>query len=64
MVAVTALAPLPPIYSTPLPPIYFVYGVGVPGLIWLFHLDNIGRLLRGQERRVGPRSGPATAPEG
>jgi glycerol-3-phosphate acyltransferase PlsY len=61
MIAVTALAPLPPIYSTTLPPIYFVYGVGVPGLIWLFHRDNIGRLLRGQERRVGPRSGPAAA---
>ena len=43
-------------YLTPLAPIYFVYGVGVPGLIWLFHLDNIGRLLRGEERRVGPRS--------
>ncbi len=41
---------------TPLAPIYFVYGVGVPGLIWLFHLDNIGRLLRGEERRVGRRS--------
>jgi acyl phosphate:glycerol-3-phosphate acyltransferase len=54
MVVVTAL--------TPLAPIYFVYGLGVPGLIWLFHLDNIGRLLRGQERRVGPRSGPAPAP--
>jgi glycerol-3-phosphate acyltransferase PlsY len=45
---------------TPLAPIYFVYGVGVPGLIWLFHLDNIERLLRGQERQVGPSSGPAT----
>lgn len=38
---------------TPLAPIYFVYGVGVPLLIWLFHLDNIGRLLRGEERRIG-----------
>jgi glycerol-3-phosphate acyltransferase PlsY len=41
---------------TPLSPIYFVYGVGVPGLIWLFHADNIGRLLRGEERRIGGRS--------
>jgi glycerol-3-phosphate acyltransferase PlsY len=40
---------------TPLPPIYFLYGVGVPGLIWLFHLDNIGRLLSGRERRIGPQ---------
>lgn len=44
---------------TPLAPIYYVYAVGVPGLIWLFHLDNIGRLLRGEERRVGPRSKPS-----
>jgi glycerol-3-phosphate acyltransferase PlsY len=60
MIAITAAAPLPPIYTTALPPIYFVYGVGVPGLIWVFHLDNIGRLLRGEERRVGRR---ATAPD-
>jgi glycerol-3-phosphate acyltransferase PlsY len=46
---------------TPLAPVYFVYGIGVPGLIWLFHHDNIGRLLRGEERRVGRRSqAPAT----
>jgi glycerol-3-phosphate acyltransferase PlsY len=43
---------------TPLPPIYYVYGIGVPGLIWLFHLDNIQRLLSGQERRVGPSDRP------
>ncbi len=53
MVAITAL--------TPLAPIYFVYGVGVPGLIWLFHIDNIGRLMRGEERRIGRRSGAAAA---
>ncbi len=45
--------------ATPAAAIYFVYGVGVPGLIWLFHVDNIGRLLRGEERRIGRRSGPA-----
>ncbi len=50
MVVWTAVAPLPPIY--------FVYGVGVPGLIWLFHIDNIQRLLSGQERRVGPSGKP------
>jgi len=42
-----------------LPPIYFVYGLGVPGLIWLFHLDNIQRLLAGKERSIGPRSAGA-----
>jgi glycerol-3-phosphate acyltransferase PlsY len=50
MVAWTAIAPLPPIY--------FVYGIGVPGLIWLFHLDNIQRLLSGKERRLGPSKKP------
>jgi glycerol-3-phosphate acyltransferase PlsY len=38
----------------PYPPIYYVYAVGVPGLIWLFHADNIQRLLSGKERRLGP----------
>jgi len=48
-----------------MPPVYFVYGVGVPGLIWLFHVDNIQRLLAGQERRIGPRShGSAGRPAG
>lgn len=40
---------------TPLAPIYYVYGVGGAGLIWLFHWDNIGRLLHGKERRIGGR---------
>jgi glycerol-3-phosphate acyltransferase PlsY len=44
---------------TGLPPIYYVYGIGVPGLIWLFHLDNIQRLVSGKERRIGPRGGPS-----
>ena len=64
MVVITAIAPLPPVYTTQLAPIYFVYGVGVPGLIWAFHLDNIGRLLRGEERRVGGRSRLAEADAG
>jgi len=49
MVVITAV--------TGLPPIYYVYAVGVPGLIWLFHADNIERLVRGKERRLGPRGG-------
>jgi glycerol-3-phosphate acyltransferase PlsY len=53
MIAVTAV--------TPLAPIYYVYGIGVPGLIWAFHLDNIVRLLRGEERRIGRRSEPVAA---
>jgi len=56
MVVIAAIAPLPPLYTTHLAPIYFVYGVGVPALIWAFHLDNIGRLLRGEERRIGRKA--------
>jgi glycerol-3-phosphate acyltransferase PlsY len=44
---------------TPLPPIYFGYAVGAAGLIWLFHADNIQRLVRGEERRIGRRRGAA-----
>jgi glycerol-3-phosphate acyltransferase PlsY len=62
MVVITALAPLPPVYTTHLAPIYFVYGVGVPALIWGFHLDNIGRLLRGEERRVGSKTAGEASP--
>lgn len=44
-----------------LPPVYLVYGVAVPGLIWLFHLDNIERLLSGRERRLGTNTGGGEA---
>jgi len=43
-----------------LDPIFFVYGIGVPGLIWAFHVDNIQRLLAGQERRIGTKVTPPT----
>jgi glycerol-3-phosphate acyltransferase PlsY len=45
LIVLTAVAPLPPIY--------YVYGLGGAGLIWLFHVDNIQRLLAGKERRLG-----------
>jgi glycerol-3-phosphate acyltransferase PlsY len=35
-----------------LPVTYVVYGVAAAGLIWLFHLDNIQRLVSGQERKI------------
>jgi glycerol-3-phosphate acyltransferase PlsY len=44
--------------AMPLAPVYYVYGVGVPGLIWLFHADNIQRLLAGKERRIGRAEEP------
>jgi acyl phosphate:glycerol-3-phosphate acyltransferase len=40
---------------TGLPPVLLVFAIGAPVLIWLFHLDNIGRLLRGEERKFGAR---------
>jgi glycerol-3-phosphate acyltransferase PlsY len=36
-------------------PEYVLYGVGAPALIWLFHFDNIQRLVAGQERRMAFR---------
>jgi glycerol-3-phosphate acyltransferase PlsY len=35
-----------------LPPGYVGYAVAAPALIWLFHLDNIQRLLAGSERKI------------
>jgi glycerol-3-phosphate acyltransferase PlsY len=45
-----------------LSPWLYVYAVGGAGLVWLFHLDNIGRLLRGEERKIHlgrPKAPPA-----
>jgi glycerol-3-phosphate acyltransferase PlsY len=39
-----------------LPPSHLVYAIGGPALIWLFHLDNIQRLLAGQERTIDQRA--------
>lgn len=33
-------------------PLYAVYALAAAGMIWLFHLDNIQRLLAGTERRI------------
>jgi glycerol-3-phosphate acyltransferase PlsY len=41
----------------PLDPWLYLYAVGGPALVWLFHHDNISRLLSGTERRIGtPRT--------
>lgn len=48
-------------YMVPLDPWMYVWAVAGTGLVWLFHWDNIGRLLAGKERKIGaPR--PATEP--
>jgi acyl phosphate:glycerol-3-phosphate acyltransferase len=42
-----------------LPPVLCVYAIAGPGLVWLFHHDNILRLLRGEERKIGtPKDQP------
>ena len=46
-VAVVAIA-----LAAQLPAGYVFYAVAVPALIWLFHHDNIGRLLSGRERKI------------
>jgi acyl phosphate:glycerol-3-phosphate acyltransferase len=33
-------------------PLYVVYALATGGIIWLFHIDNIQRLLSGSERRI------------
>ncbi len=35
------------------PPVYYGYAIAGPLLIWVFHHDNIARLLSGTERRFG-----------
>jgi glycerol-3-phosphate acyltransferase PlsY len=35
-----------------LPVLYVAYAIAAGGLIWLFHLDNIQRLLAGTERKI------------
>ena len=44
-----------------LPPAHLVYAIGGPALIWLFHWDNIQRLLTGRERTIDSRGARATA---
>ncbi|MHB8459253.1 MAG: glycerol-3-phosphate 1-O-acyltransferase PlsY [Candidatus Limnocylindrales bacterium] len=39
-----------------LPPTHLIYAIGGPALIWLFHADNIERLLAGRERTIDQRS--------
>jgi len=37
------------------PPALLVFAIVGPALIWYFHLDNIGRLLRGEERKFSAK---------
>jgi glycerol-3-phosphate acyltransferase PlsY len=50
--AIGALFVIAMVVLLQLSPLYVVYAVAAAGMIWLFHLDNIQRLLSGQERRI------------
>jgi glycerol-3-phosphate acyltransferase PlsY len=43
-------------------PWLYVYAVGGTALVWLFHADNIQRLLAGTERKIGTPADPAPEP--
>jgi acyl phosphate:glycerol-3-phosphate acyltransferase len=50
--AIGALVVIAMVVLFQLSPLYAVYAVAAAGMIWLFHLDNIQRLLSGSERRI------------
>ena len=46
-------------------PWLYLYAAGGTLLVWLFHTDNLQRLLAGTERKIGtPAPTPSDAPEG
>ena len=45
-------------------PWLYVYAVGGTALVWLFHLDNIQRLLAGTERKIGTPADGGSATDG
>jgi len=53
--AVGAITLAVQVVATGLPPALLVFAIGGAVLIWLFHLDNIGRLVRGEERKFGAK---------
>lgn len=38
------------------PPAHLLFGIAGAAIVWIAHHDNIGRLLRGEERRFDPRA--------
>lgn len=55
--AIGALVVIATVVLYGLSPLYAAYAVVAAGMIWLFHLDNIQRLLAGSERRIEFRRG-------
>lgn len=54
--ALTAVVLVGIIVVQALPATHLIYALGGPALIWLFHLDNIQRLLSGRERTIDQRA--------
>jgi glycerol-3-phosphate acyltransferase PlsY len=50
--AVGALVVVITVIAFDVSPLYAFYALAAAGMIWLFHLDNIQRLLAGSERRI------------
>lgn len=50
--AVGALTVVITVIALGVSPVYALYALAAAGMIWLFHLDNIQRLLAGSERRI------------
>lgn len=50
--ALGAVTVLVTVVAFGLSPLLAAYALAAAGMIWLFHLDNIQRLLAGQERRI------------
>lgn len=50
--AIGALTVIGTVVAFDLSPLYAIYAIAAAGMIWLFHFDNIQRLLAGSERRI------------
>jgi glycerol-3-phosphate acyltransferase PlsY len=50
--AVAAIVIVVMVVAATLSGLYVVYAIAAGGMIWLFHLDNIRRLLTGTERKI------------
>lgn len=55
--AIGALVVVVTVWASSISPLYAVYALAAAAMIWLFHLDNIQRLLAGTERRIEFRRG-------
>lgn len=55
--AIGALVVVVTVWASSISPLYAVYALAAAAMIWLFHLDNIQRLLAGTERRIEFRKG-------